>query len=135
MLKAASLTTGSKSAIHYDIRVSSSATIEGFQEQALEKSERESLESKTLAYMFAKAQLETTEVEFKDYMHILLKPQLTSIINENPDSSDTMRQVSDLLLSTVNSEHQKYVVLVGDEKTYQHLTDIKCLYGSALTRL
>lgn len=40
------------------------------------------------------------------------------LIDEHPDSTDTMRCVADLLLHTSTSEFQNdYVVLVGDGKT------------------
>lgn len=39
------------------------------------------------------------------------------LVDEHPYSYETMRSVSDLLLHTVNSEHQNdYAVLVGDGK-------------------
>ena len=48
------------------------------------------------------------------------------ILDENPDSNDTMRQVVELLLDNISSDHQgKYVILVGDGKTYDHLMQIK----------
>ncbi len=57
-------------------------------------------------------------------------------VDENPDSYETMRSVSDLLLHTANSEYQNdYVVLVGDGKTYQHLMKIKQTYGQLLNKL
>ena len=44
------------------------------------------------------------------------------LVDENPDSSDTMRYVSELLLNKVALEQPDgYLVLVGDGKTYQHL--------------
>ncbi len=58
------------------------------------------------------------------------------LVDENPDSYETMRSVSDLLLHTANSEYQNdYVVLVGDGKTYQHLMKIKQTYGQLLNKL
>ena len=58
------------------------------------------------------------------------------LVDENPDSSETMRYVSELLLCTASSEHQNgYVVLTGDGKTYEHLMEIKRLYGSSLDKL
>ncbi len=48
------------------------------------------------------------------------------LVDEHPYSYETMRSVSDLLLHTVNSEHQNdYPVLVGDGKKYQHLIKTK----------
>ena len=43
------------------------------------------------------------------------------MINENADSSDTMKHVSELLLSTPSVHQSGYVVLVGNGKTYEHL--------------
>ena len=58
------------------------------------------------------------------------------ILDENPDFNDTMRHLSEFLLEQVSSDHQgKYIVLVGDRKTYHHLMKIKFLYGSELQKL
>ena len=150
MLKAASDSNSGSFTPYSEVRVSS-VTMEGFKEQLAERTERESLESKILAYMFAKAELAKAElaatekllIEFKDLYAYSTQTsvnmsniQYMEIIDENPDSSDTMRQVSDLLLSTVSSEAQGgYVVLIGDGKAYQHLTEIKRVYGPALNSL
>ena len=57
-------------------------------------------------------------------------------LNENPDSNDTMRHDAEILLDSVKSDSQDgYIVLVGDGKTYEHLMQIKCLYGSELRKL
>ena len=48
------------------------------------------------------------------------------LVDENPDSTDTMRYVAELLLSAASCESQAgYVILVGDRKTYQHLIEVK----------
>ena len=55
------------------------------------------------------------------------------LLDEHPDSSDTMRYVSDILLQHSSSKYQEnFVVLIGDGKTYEHLMDIKRLYGAEL---
>lgn len=55
------------------------------------------------------------------------------LVDEHPDSSETMRYVSELLLNTYNTPNQSgYVLLTGDEKTYEHLIEVKRLYGDAL---
>ena len=58
------------------------------------------------------------------------------LLDEHPDSTDTMRHVADLLLQNCSSNYQSgYVVLVGDGKTYEHLMKIKHLYGNELKKL
>ncbi len=58
------------------------------------------------------------------------------MVDENPNSSDTMRFVAELLLSTTASNNQEgYIILVGDGKTYQHLMEIKHTYGASLHKL
>ena len=58
------------------------------------------------------------------------------IVDEHPDSYDTMRSVSDLFLHTANTEYQNdYVVIVGDGKTYQQLMKIKQTDGQLLNKL
>ena len=58
------------------------------------------------------------------------------LLDENPDSSDTMKHLAEILLETRSSVHQdRYVVLVGDGKTYEHLMQIKRMYGSELQKL
>ena len=60
------------------------------------------------------------------------------LLDENPDSSDTMKHLAEILLETASfdSVHQdRYVVLVGDGKAYEHLMQIKKMYGSELQKL
>lgn len=58
------------------------------------------------------------------------------LLDEHPDSSDTMKHVSEILLHKASSSHQhNYVVLIGDGKTYEHLMGIKRLYGAELEQL
>ena len=123
-------------------------TLKGFKEQLNEKCERMSLKSKTLAYMVSKQSSNNGNVlkEFK-----LLYSKCTTCTNENtepstiyymelldehPDSSDTMKHVSEILLHKASSSHQdNYVLLIGDGKTYEHLMNIKRLYGAELDQL
>ena len=44
-------------------------------------------------------------------------------MNENPDSDETMSVVIEDLLDQFNTAG--WVVLVGDGKTYQHLSNVK----------
>ena len=58
------------------------------------------------------------------------------LIDENPNSTETMRQVAELLLGSLNSDYQEdYVILIGDGKTYQHLMELKSIYGILLEKL
>ena len=58
------------------------------------------------------------------------------LVDENPDDSDTMQHLSELLLENVTSLYQdNFVILVGDGKTYEHLMQIKHLYGEELEKL
>ena len=55
------------------------------------------------------------------------------IIDENADNDQTILQVAkDLVDKFSVSDHQNYVILVGDGKTYEHLMCIKRQYGGAL---
>ena len=127
---------------------SSATTIDGFLEQPVEKQERELLITKILMYMFIKQKLSTDLSngvlhEFKDLYSYSTQGTINKsiiyymeLVDENPDSADTMRCVSDLLLHTAVSKYQDdYVVLVGDGKTYQHLMQIKQTYGSLFTKI
>ena len=58
------------------------------------------------------------------------------LLDEHPDSVDTMRHVAEILLQKCSSDYQNcYVLLVGDGKTYEHLMKIKCLHGMELKNL
>lgn len=50
------------------------------------------------------------------------------ILDENADSDETMLQVAENLLEDMESiDHDGYVVVVGDGKTYDHLLNLKRL--------
>ena len=57
------------------------------------------------------------------------------LIDENADCKETMTEVSELVLERLLSGTQDWVVLVGDGKTYEHLREIKRLYGSTFEQL
>ena len=54
------------------------------------------------------------------------------LLDENADSEETMAEVAEMVNSQITSECQKWVLLVGDGKTYDHLIKVKRLYGTAL---
>ena len=60
-----------------------------------------------------------------------------NILNENVDNDSTMLKVSEDLLDEFDDVtlEQDWVLLVGDGKTYQHLTNIKNTYGETLKKL
>ena len=58
------------------------------------------------------------------------------LLNENPDSDETMCIVAESLLEQFKTKEQDgWVVLVGDGKTYQHLMNIKQQYRAAFQKL
>ena len=121
-------------------------TLEGFQEQSEEKQEMMTLRSKSLAYMATKQVLKNGKV-LKELKTLISESTTINdsgisnlyymeLLDEHPDSSDTMRHVPDILLQHASSKSQEdFVVLIGDGKTYEHLMDIKRLYGAELDKL
>ena len=95
--------------------------------------------------MYVKHQLSVfdTKKQLRDFKDLYSKcmqpkPQQSSlyymeVIDKNPDSTDTMHYVSQLLLQTLRPN--EHVVLIGDGKTYEHLMKVKRIYGSALSSL
>lgn len=60
------------------------------------------------------------------------------LMDENADSDETMAEVAEMIsdkITASGSGVQKYVLLVGDGKTYEHLCKVKRLYGSALSNV
>ncbi len=116
---------------------------EGFTELApSERQEKKVLESKVFTYMYVKEHLGSIESPFElkeVYAHPLQDPPKSNIyyfeiLDENPDSTETMRYVSELLLQK-KSIYNEYVILTGDGKTYEHLMQVKRLYGTSLDKL
>ena len=137
--------TSSSSQTSSEVTHTTNMTLQGFFEGPDEKLEREGLESKMFTYMFTKHKIASTQNLLRDFKDFYAQstensPKPSSVyymelVNENPDSSDTMKYVSELLLQT-SSIHQKgYIVLVGDGKTYEHLMEIKRLYSNSLEKL
>ena len=127
------------------ITVNNKVTLERFLEQPDERKEREDLESKIFSYMFARHNLPSRLV-LKDFKTLYAENKCRNttpshihfmeLLDEHPDSAETMRHVAEILLENCSSIYQNgYVVLVGDGKTYDHLMKIKCLYGKELKNL
>jgi hypothetical protein len=58
------------------------------------------------------------------------------ILDENADSDETMLQIAEKLLEDMHCcDHDGYVIVVGDGKTYDHLLKIKRVYGEPLKKL
>ena len=58
------------------------------------------------------------------------------LVNENPDSDETMALIAEDLLNNFNVEGQDgWVILVGDGKTYQHFMNIKRQYKTPFEKL
>ena len=58
------------------------------------------------------------------------------LVNENPDSDETMSMNAKDLLDKFNVDGQDgWVLLVGDGKTYQHLMNIKRQYGTTFKKV
>ena len=64
-----------------------------------------------------------------------LKSTLTTNSAVHPDCTETMSLVAEDLLSKYDNVQDGWVVLVGDEKTYKHLINIKKQYSTALQKL
>ncbi len=115
-------------------------TLEKFQLSTTEVEQLSQIKSSLFNYMVLKHAFKDDDTNLSD-MRIFLKLYTSTpasihyleMINENPDSEETMLHVSEELLELFkNGAEQEYVVLVGDGKTYEHLTNIKCHYGESL---
>ena len=105
----------------------STLTLEGFQESLAEKGEREGPERKIFSYMVSKQAFSIEDgsilkelkaffaVSKNDWEQDPSAIYYMEILDENPDSNDTMRHLAELLLDNVTSDHQgNYVILVGE---------------------
>ena len=120
-----------------------------FSEQPHERGEREKLQHIGLVYMITKQELSSQpdRQPMKELKDIVANPKkdlevdsssiyYMELLDENPDSDETVRHVAELLMQDAVSEYQHhYVLLVGDGKTYEHLRNIKRLYGPELHNL
>lgn len=64
-----------------------------------------------------------------------IKIHYLELCNENPESEETMLHVTENLLEIFKKGQQEWLLLVGDGKTYQHLTQLKCNYDKSLEKL
>ena len=123
-------------------------TIQEFQLVQSEKEEMNILSSSVLSYMLQKVAAAKDNIILQELRQFLKLPHSAvfvkpsqmyymELINENPDSDETMFHVAEhLLLDTFNNDaRQEWVILVGDGKTYQHLMQIKRHYGESLKKL
>ena len=126
-----------------------SLTMADFEESNDEQKEHQTLDSKLFSYIL----LKYTNHHHQDLNHVISemrqffdnnekesaqpsKVHYMELVNENPDSDQTMSLVAENLLDKFNiTEQDGWVVLVGDGKTYQHLEKIKQQYGIALEKV
>ena len=128
-------------------------TIQNFQEYSDEKKEQDTLQIKLQSYIIQKfisdAYPETRSEdgvlsELRQYLNednfngvqIPSTVHYLELVDENPDSSETMCVVTEDILNKFGDKVQNgWVLLVGDGKTYKHLMNIKKQYSSALEKL
>ena len=120
-------------------------TLEHFLESSDETKLQNDLKSKTFMYMFQKYLLHkhcngnTILRDMRYYFNYIFplklqasKVRYMELVNENPDSDKTISLVAeDILDKFGNNVQDRWVVLVGDCKTYQHLMNVKQTYGEA----
>ena len=123
--------------------------IEQFSESDCEIVSKTKLNKEVFAYFLQKLTIQSSVSDrtLKPFREFLLPtanqlqdsdPSLIyylELIDENADSQETMLEVSELVQEKLLSDSQKWVVLVGDGKTYEHLRKIKRVYGSDFEKL
>ena len=128
-------------------------TIQSFQGHSDEKNEEDNLQCKLQSYIVQKYIVDSyPEVNSHDGVLSELRQFLNEdnyyglqvpstvhyleLVDENPDSSETMCLIAEDILDKFGDEVQNgWVLLVGDGKTYKHLMNIKKQYSSALEKL
>ena len=122
--------------------------LQDFQETNTESRSREELHRQFLSYAFQKYVIHNEEqlkdkvlMNFRQFLDDDADKQQSNVyymelVDENPDSEETMAQIAeDLIDKFGNGSQQGWVMLVGDGKTYKHLMTIKNQYGTALQKL
>lgn len=126
-----------------------SLTLEDFKETEMEAAERDSSLNQVFSYItekhFSNISTENSMKGMIEFLHPLSPPAIElaksnihymEMINENPDSQETMLHVSDYILAELNSSYQGgWVLLVGDGKTFEHLQAVKKLYEDDMKKL
>ena len=119
--------------------------LDGFKENEKESSERKKIEYQYLCYMHCKEALKGVANEkILKALHQFTVEQTRvppsniyymEVIDENPDSTETMKLVSEMLLDVPALNLGGYTVVVGDGKTYTHLQKVKSLYSKEMNGL
>uniref|UniRef100_A0A1X7UL74 Uncharacterized protein n=2 Tax=Amphimedon queenslandica TaxID=400682 RepID=A0A1X7UL74_AMPQE len=114
----------------------------GFKENEKESNEKKKIEYRYLCYMYCKEALQSEKLLKPLHQFLSEETNLPTsniyymeVIDENPDSTETMKLVSELLLDEPALNIGGYTVVVGDGKTYTHLQKVKRLYGKEMTTL